>query len=206
MAFTVFPERMDKLDLENTEQSLAVLENFLNYMQERVEFSFTNMFKVVQGAGTSTAELLILIASLSNSLSSVTSQVNQLSGSVTSLQTTVGGHTTELGDLDDRLDVVEAILTGAGPICYIQPQDVTVEVGESFTLSVKVLGASSFKWEHYYSSSWIEPGWDGHDTDTMTIPSTSVTNILNNRQIRCTITGDGWTIYSRIATVHVTST
>lgn len=96
MAYSVFPERLDKLDTGNVEGSLGALENYINYMQERVEFSLTNMYKTVQGAGVSSAEMLVLIAALSNSLSAVTATVNQVQGTVTGLQTTVGGHTTQL--------------------------------------------------------------------------------------------------------------
>lgn len=96
MAYSVFPERLDKLDTGNVEGSLGALENYINYMQERVEFSLTNMYKTVQGAGVSSAEMLVLIAALSNSLSAVTAAVNQVQGTVTGLQTTVGNHTAQL--------------------------------------------------------------------------------------------------------------
>lgn len=96
MAYSVFPERLDKLDTGNVEGSLGALENYINYMQERVEFSLTNMYKTVQGAGVSSAEMLVLIAALSNSISAVTATVNQVQGTVTGLQTTVGNHTAQL--------------------------------------------------------------------------------------------------------------
>lgn len=96
MAYSVFPERLDKLDTGNVEGSLGALENYINYMQERVEFSLTNMYKTVQGAGVSSAEMLVLIAALSNSISAVTATVNQVKGTVTGLQTTVGNHTAQL--------------------------------------------------------------------------------------------------------------
>ncbi len=96
MAYSVFPERLDKLDTGNVEGSLGALENYINYMQERVEFCLTNMYKTVQGAGVSSAEMLVLIAALSNSLSAVTATVNQVQGTVTGLQTTVGNHTAQL--------------------------------------------------------------------------------------------------------------
>lgn len=96
MAYSVFPERLDKLDTGNVEGSLGALENYINYMQERVEFSLTNMYKTVQGAGASSAEMLVLIAALSNSISAVTATVNQVQGTVTGLQTTVGNHTAQL--------------------------------------------------------------------------------------------------------------
>lgn len=222
MAYSVFPERMDKLDKENPEQALGTIENYINYMLERVEFTFTNIYKTVQGTGVSTAEILAVLAALSNSLSALTGTVNALGGTVTGLQTTVGGHTlaigsiegdvdalqitvdnhtTDIGGLDGRMDAVEAILTSAGPILYTQPQDQTVALGESAVFSVQVLGASTYKWEHYYSSTWVEVGWTGHDTAELTTPE--ATALMDGRQIRCTITGGGWTIVSQVATLHV---
>lgn len=384
MALSVFPERMDRITVEDPTKSLQTLEAYINYMVERIEFSLSNTFKTTNGQGTTIEGLVLLLSALSNSLSEVTAKVNLLQAAVTGIQGNLKGSkswfatsstaagtaakvaTTATGDFvlatgamvrvkfdnansyngtatlnvdgtgavdivrvgttkttryywsagetidfvydgtnfamsrtgtssttyygltklatsgtstststsltpaslnnlalnmltgiavysssatyavgdrcrygyliyecntpintpeswtaahwtaldplldmiednDSRLDTIEAVLTSAGPICYSQPQDVTVAVGESFTMSVKVLGNVTYKWEHYYSSSWIEPGWSGHDTDTMTVPSSSVTNILNGRQIRCTIKSGQWTIYSRIATVHVTS-
>lgn len=235
MAYSVFPERMDKLDKENPEQALGTIENYINYMLERVEFTFTNIYKTVQGTGVSTAEILAVLAALSNSLSALTGTVNALGGTVTGLQTTVGGHTIQIGNLengkqdlltfdatptddstnpvtsdgiytvdegfDTRITNLEDALSSSGPILYSQPQDQTVALGESAVFSVQVLGASTYKWEHYYSSTWVEVGWTGHDTAEVTTPG--ATALMDGRQIRCTITGGGWTIVSQVATLHV---
>jgi len=103
MAYSVFPERMDPLNKEDVTGSLGSIESYLTYMQERVEFAFTNMFKQVQGAGVSSAEMLVLIAALSNSLSGLTGTVNQLQATVTGLQTTVGQHTTQIASLQSTV-------------------------------------------------------------------------------------------------------
>lgn len=245
MGYSVFPERLDKLDTENTAGSLTALENYLNYMQERVEFSFTNMYKTVQGAGITTAEMVAALAALSNNVSAMSGTVNQLQGTITGIQTTVGGHTTaianlqsdlstlsgtvsghtssigtmqndltalqgtvgghttELGSLDGRVDAIEAVLESAGPILYQQPADVTAEVGTDAVFSVRVLGSNlSYAWKMEYGSDWITPGFSGVNTAEMTVP---VTTARNGYRFRCTITGGGWTIVSRIATLHVTS-
>lgn len=112
MAYSVFPERMDPLNKEDVTGSLGSIESYLTYMQERVEFAFTNMFKQVQGAGVSSAEMLVLIAALSNSLSGLTGTVNQLQATVTGLQTTVGQHTTQITSLQSDVGALTTTVAG----------------------------------------------------------------------------------------------
>ena len=107
----------------------------------------------------------------------------------------------EIDGLDNRETAIEAVLTNAGPILYENAQDVYVETGQTSVMSVKALGAVTYKWEHFWNS-WTQPNWEGKDTDTLHIPA--ATSQMNLRQVRCTITGSGWTIYSRVAYVHVT--
>lgn len=249
MALSVFPERMNRLNPEDTVGSFQTLEAYINYMVERTEFSLSNAFKTTNGIGTSTTEIVLLLAALSNKVNEVDGTVSQIQSTVSGMQTTVGQHTlalvgiqddvenlqtgkqdlltfdatptddstnpvtsdgiytvdegfdTRITDLDGRMDAVEAVLTSAGPILYTQPQDQTVALGDSAVFSVQVLGAYTYKWEHYYSSTWVEVGWTGHDTSEVTTPAT--TALMDGRKIRCTITGGGWTIVSQVATLHV---
>lgn len=235
MAYSVFPERMDKLDKENPEQALGTVENYINYMLERVEFTFTNIYKTVQGTGVSTAEILTILAALSNSLSALTGTVNALGGTVTGLQTTVGSHTTQIGNLqtgkqdlltfdvtptddstnpvtsdgiytvdagfDSRITDLEDALSSSGPILFAQPDDITVADGETAVFTVRVIGTVSYAWQMKYGSDWITPGFDGVNTANLIVPATTA---RNGYQFRCTVTGGGWTITSRLATLYVT--
>ena len=130
MAYSVFPERLDKLDTGNVEGSLGALENYINYMQERVEFSLTNMYKTVQGAGVSSAEMLVLIAALSNSLSAVTATVNQVQGTVTGLQTTVGNHTAQLAADQQALDYLRMDVDAAAAQANLNATAITALQGQ----------------------------------------------------------------------------
>lgn len=86
----VFPESMDKLDVEDARGSFATVENYIRYMTERMEFSMRNMTKTVSAAGVSSAEMYILLTALQNEMSALRSTVNGMSGNLTSLSGQVG--------------------------------------------------------------------------------------------------------------------
>lgn len=135
MAYSVFPERLDKLNTEDVPGSLGALEQYINYMQERVEFSLTNMYKTVQGAGVSSAEMLVLIAALSNSLSAVTATVNQVQGTVTGLQTTVGNHTAQLEADQQALASLRTDVDAAAASANLNAAAITALQGQMETMA-----------------------------------------------------------------------
>lgn len=85
----VLPESMNKLDLNDTPGSLARLENYINYMGERIEFAMSNMTRNVSDAGVSTVTVLLAITEVSNNLSKVSSAVNSMTGDITSINTRI---------------------------------------------------------------------------------------------------------------------
>ena len=82
----VLPESMDKLDAQDVAGSLSIIENYIRYMGERIEFSNRNMTKTVSAAGVSSAELYVLVIAMNNSMAAMQSTVNGLTGSVGTLQ------------------------------------------------------------------------------------------------------------------------
>ena len=118
----VLPENMDRLNVEDTKSSLAIIENYIRYMGERIEFSVRNVTKSVSAAGVSSAEVYVLVTAMSNALSALQSTVNGMSGNITSLantqasilaqlgqmQTTLVGLQEQLDDLEDRVAAIEA--------------------------------------------------------------------------------------------------
>lgn len=107
----VLPESMDKLDVQDSSGSLAIVENYIRYMGERIEFSMRNMTKTVSAAGVSSAEIYVLVTAMSNSLSALQSTVNGLSGNVTALQGQVNSLLAGAEALNTRLDSLEARVT-----------------------------------------------------------------------------------------------
>ena len=81
----VLPESMDKLNPEDIRGSLSILENYIRYMGERIEFAMRNTTRSVSAAGVSSAEMYVLLQAQINALSALTSTVNGQSGQLTSL-------------------------------------------------------------------------------------------------------------------------
>ena len=103
----VLPENMDKLNVEDVRSCLSIIENYIRYMGERIEFSMRNMTKNVTAAGVSSAEIYVLVTAMSNNLSALTSVVNGLSGNITSLTNQQTALQEELDALAERLSGLE---------------------------------------------------------------------------------------------------
>ena len=215
MAISVFPERMDRIDPEDVNSSLRTIESYIQYMVERMEFAMTNTFRTATGLGSSAESIALVLQDTVDSLHALESTVGALTSTVSGKVDKAEGKwlstndytdedkadVGEIDGLDNRVTAIEAVLTNAGPILYENAQDVYMETGQTSVMSVKALGAVTYKWEHFWNS-WTQPNWEGKDTDTLHIPA--ATSQMNLRQVRCTITGSGWTIYSRVAYIHVT--
>lgn len=85
----VFPESMDKLNLDDSRGSLATVENYIRYMAERMEFSMRNTTRAVSGATVTSPQVVVLLESLNNTLSALSSEVNQIKGQITALENRV---------------------------------------------------------------------------------------------------------------------
>lgn len=107
----VLPENMDRLNVEDTKASLSIIENYIRYMGERIEFSMRNMTKTVSAAGVSSAEIYVLVTAMSNSLSALQSTVNGMSGNITSLATSQAAMQTQLVTLQTSLEEMQGQLT-----------------------------------------------------------------------------------------------
>lgn len=103
----VLPESMDRLNVEDTKASLAIVENYIRYMGERIEFSLRNVTKSVSAAGVSSAEIYVLVNAMSNTLSALQSTVNGISGNITSLANAQAAMQTRLDELEARLAAIE---------------------------------------------------------------------------------------------------
>lgn len=99
----VLPESMDRLNVEDAKASLSIIENYIRYMGERIEFSMRNVTKSVSAAGVSSAEVYVLVTAMSNSLSALQSTVNSMNGNITSLTTTQATMQEQLGKLQASL-------------------------------------------------------------------------------------------------------
>lgn len=117
----VLPESMDRLDVQDPAGSLEVLENYIRYMGERIEFSVRNVTRGVTEAGVSSAELYLVVKDLGNTLAAVQGRINELAGTVTGLSTgqaELTGRTAALEAgitaLEERVAALEADQTENG--------------------------------------------------------------------------------------------
>ena len=135
MPVSVYPERMDKLDLEDVAASLRTIENYIYYICERTEYAMTNSFRTANGLGSSSQAISLEVqeafnrlAGLSGSVTELSWEVTGLSGSVTGLfgeVTGLSGSVTGLqGDVQDimgRLSgVQETLVSISGTINQIR--------------------------------------------------------------------------------------
>ena len=81
----VFPESMNKLDVNDVPGSLGRLESYIRYMTERVEFAMRNMTRNVSEAGVSNVELLLLMQEMAGTVATLSNTVNGMTGSITSM-------------------------------------------------------------------------------------------------------------------------
>ena len=106
----VLPENMDKLNVDDVRSSLSIIENYIRYMGERIEFSMRNMTKTVSAAGVSSAEIYVLITAMSNNLSALQSTVNGMSGNITSLTNTQTSMQAALEQVQAKLEEMQTQL------------------------------------------------------------------------------------------------
>lgn len=114
----VFPENMDRLDLNDTRKSLSTIQDYIRYITERMEFAMRNMTKTVSAAGVSSAEVYLQVqeqaqalAALASTFNTLFGNVNALSGTVTSLQGSVGAHDTAIATLQKAVSTLQETVT-----------------------------------------------------------------------------------------------
>lgn len=85
----IFDKELNHLDPQDAAGSLRTLENYISYMRERLEFNNSNLTRTLSSAGTSTAEMVLIVAALQNNVQAMQSSVTAMQGQITTLETTV---------------------------------------------------------------------------------------------------------------------
>ncbi len=98
----VLPENMDKLNPEDVQGSLSIIENYIRYMGERIEFAMTGWSKKFSDTGTTNAEMYILLSATINDLSALRSTVNEIAGDTVTIKSSIG-------ELEKRIEALEGI-------------------------------------------------------------------------------------------------
>lgn len=108
----VFPESMNRLDAQNVPKSLEIVENYIRYMTERMEFSTSKMTKSVNSAGVSSVALLQLVQDVSSAVSVLQSTVSGMTGSITDLSGRMTALESWIAALEGRVKALEDKQTG----------------------------------------------------------------------------------------------
>ncbi len=86
----VFPQSMSRIDPSNPEEAVRVIESYVRYMQERIEFSITNVTRSVASAPMSSAEMYVLLKELQNTVAAMASAMQGVSREVVDMKNDVG--------------------------------------------------------------------------------------------------------------------
>lgn len=108
----VFPESMNRLDAQNVPKSLEIVENYIRYMTERMEFSTSKMTKSVNSAGVSSVALLQLVQDVSSAVSVLQSTVSGMTGNITDLSGRMTALESRIAALEGRVKALEDKQTG----------------------------------------------------------------------------------------------
>ena len=111
----IFDKELNHLDPQDASGSLRTLENYISYMRERLEFNNSNLTRTLSSAGTSTAEMVLIVAALQNNVQAMQSSITAMQGQITTLETTVSrleqtvaALQTTVQNIDQRVTALEA--------------------------------------------------------------------------------------------------
>lgn len=82
----VFDKELDHLDGNDAPSSFRILENYISYMRERLEFNNSNLTRTLSSTGTSAAEIVLIVAAIQNDVSALKSSVAAMQGQLTALE------------------------------------------------------------------------------------------------------------------------
>lgn len=113
----IFSESMNRLDLDDDKKSLQLIENYINYMCERIDHAINNVAKRAAELGSDTmltderlkdmeSDISIIASSLSSTeakANAAVSTANNARDSVNAMGTTVSALSTAVGDLQTNV-------------------------------------------------------------------------------------------------------
>lgn len=103
----IFDKELNHLDPQDAAGSLRTLENYISYMRERLEFNNSNLTRTLSSAGTSTAEMVLIVAALQNNVQAMQSSVTAMQGQITTLEATVSGLNNSIQALSQNVTALQ---------------------------------------------------------------------------------------------------
>ena len=111
----IFPEQMNKLNLDDTKGSFSKIESYIRYMTERVEFAMSNTARNVSQTGMTNEALVALVKDIAEEISAMQSAMSNMAGGITAannriteMQKSITTLQTDLGSLTERVTALEA--------------------------------------------------------------------------------------------------
>ncbi len=104
----IFDKELNHLDPQDTSGSLRTLENYISYMRERLEFNNSNLTRTLSSAGTSTAEMVLIVAAIQNNVQAMQSSITAMQGQISTLETAVSGLNNSVQSLSGTVTTLQA--------------------------------------------------------------------------------------------------
>lgn len=103
----VFPESMNRLDYEDVNGSIKIMADYINYICERVDYTYGQLFKDITGSGVLSIPIAMAVSELQKDLKVVASQVAGAAAEATSALNKANRALEEIGD--DNSGIVKDI-------------------------------------------------------------------------------------------------
>lgn len=110
----VFPESLNRVDADDTKKAIQILENYINYMCERVDHAVNNMTNNLASQGDLTPyvvqtidEVKTIVSQMASAVSEMKGTVNGLSTKTDELEKSVKTINTTLESLDEDMTIVK---------------------------------------------------------------------------------------------------
>ena len=124
----VFPEQMDRLNLDDTTGSLQKIENYIRYMTERMEFSSSNSSRLFAETGTTNASVIKALLTVSDRVSILEASVNIIANNTTALANSVSKFQGSVDDLNESVVAVQGRISALQNTVTALQQTVTSEI------------------------------------------------------------------------------
>ena len=103
----IFPEQMNRLNPSDAESSLQIIERYIQYMVERLEFDNSVTEKSLTAAGTTSQDIVKMFLTHADNLAMLQQRVNTLNNAVISYQRQVSDMQTQIEELSARVTALE---------------------------------------------------------------------------------------------------
>lgn len=107
----VLPEDMNKTNPSNPEEAIRIIDQYIRYMGERIEFSFSQMTKNISAAGISSAEVYILITAMNQQISAMQSTINNIVGRLNGIESSIVTINGNISTMQGTLQAIQGDIT-----------------------------------------------------------------------------------------------